>query len=77
MATDLRLRRDAAGLSQQKLAQLADCSIQMVRLLEQGLRPAQSDVLLRVEQVLAAHGTESNTNPARADEQSSALEDAA
>jgi len=49
----LRDRRLQAGLSQQKLAQAAGCSIAMVRLLEGGFTPSRSAVLERVLAVLA------------------------
>jgi transcriptional regulator with XRE-family HTH domain len=48
----LRTRRQAAGLTQQQLAELAHCSVSIVGLLERGLRPGHSDVLLRIEHVL-------------------------
>jgi transcriptional regulator with XRE-family HTH domain len=40
----LRTRRVAAGLSQEKLARLADCSSSMVKLIEHGYQP--SDAML-------------------------------
>ena len=41
--------RRAAGLSQQQLAGLADCSVSMVRLVESGYRPdGRSAVLERI-----------------------------
>jgi transcriptional regulator with XRE-family HTH domain len=51
--TSLKDRRADSGLSQQALAERAGCSIGMVRLLEQGLQPSQSEVLARIETVLA------------------------
>jgi predicted transcriptional regulator len=44
----LRERRVAAGLSQQRLARLARCSIASVAVLEAGYRPARSAVLRRI-----------------------------
>jgi ribosome-binding protein aMBF1 (putative translation factor) len=54
-APSLRERRTLAGLSQQTLAEKAACSLSMVRLLEQGLEPMRSDVLPRIEAILAQH----------------------
>lgn len=52
---DLRAERKAAGVSQQRLADLARCSVAMVRLLESGYRPyGGSAVLQRIALVLAA-----------------------
>lgn len=48
----LRDRRLEAGLSQQKLAHAAGCSIAMVRLLEGGFTPSRSAVLSRIIGVL-------------------------
>jgi transcriptional regulator with XRE-family HTH domain len=49
----LRERRRAAGLSQQGLAELAHCSMDMVRRLEAGYRPTRrSAVLPRILRVL-------------------------
>jgi transcriptional regulator with XRE-family HTH domain len=49
----LRERRRAAGLSQQRLAELAHCSMDMVRRLEAGYRPTRtSAVLPRILRVL-------------------------
>ncbi|MGO8906627.1 MAG: helix-turn-helix domain-containing protein [Solirubrobacteraceae bacterium] len=50
---DIRERRMAAGLSRQKLAQYADCSISYVQMIEAGLRPSRSDVLPRLEAALS------------------------
>lgn len=61
MATDLREQRLAAGLSQQRVAELAECSVQMVRVLESGMRPTTSAVLSRIEAVLAAHDAAVNS----------------
>lgn len=44
----LAARRKAVGLSQQKLAHLADCSVAMISLLERGYQPENSSVLGRV-----------------------------
>lgn len=60
MTTGLRERRQRAGLSQQRLAELAGCSVSMLRLLEGGMRPAESEVLPRVEALLAEHEAASN-----------------
>jgi transcriptional regulator with XRE-family HTH domain len=49
---DLRARRLAAGLSQQRLAELAGCSISFLGLLERGMTPKRSDVLPRIEKAL-------------------------
>ncbi len=48
----LREQRRAAGLSQQRLAELAGCSVSAVRLFERGYQPSPSAVLTRVEAVL-------------------------
>lgn len=51
----LRERRLALGLTQQRLAQLADCSLSSVELLDRGLTPRyRSDVALRIDAALAA-----------------------
>src|SRR4051812_40580259 len=49
----LRAERRAAGLSQQRLAERAGCSISMIRLLEAGYSPEASDVLERVATALS------------------------
>jgi transcriptional regulator with XRE-family HTH domain len=49
---DIRGARLAAGLSQQKLAGSADCSISMVRLVEAGYRPEPSAAIERIVSVL-------------------------
>jgi transcriptional regulator with XRE-family HTH domain len=49
----LREQRKAARLSQQRLAEIAGCSISSVRLLENGYQPARGDVLNRVLAALA------------------------
>ncbi len=51
-ATSAREQRLAAGLSQQRLAELARCSLNMVRLLEAGYEPTSSRVAPRVAKVL-------------------------
>ena len=51
----LRSRRAAVGLSQQRLAELAACSLAMVRLLESGYSPKDSDVVPRIERTLNDH----------------------
>ena len=49
----LRAARKAAGLSQQRVAELAGCSVSYVRVLESGYRPENdSDVLSRIAAVL-------------------------
>ena len=49
----LRAARKAAGLSQQRVAELAGCSVSYVRVLEAGYRPENdSDVLGRINTVL-------------------------
>lgn len=54
----LRERRLAAGLSQEKLAQAAECSTAMVKLLERGYAPSESAVLGRI------HGALTKSSPA-------------
>jgi transcriptional regulator with XRE-family HTH domain len=49
---DLRSRRIAAGLTQQRVADLAGCSISIVGLLERGLTPEHSSVIPRILAVL-------------------------
>jgi transcriptional regulator with XRE-family HTH domain len=51
---ELRERRTTVGLSQERLAQLAECSTASVALFERGYRPGQSAVLSRIEAVLDA-----------------------
>lgn len=48
----IRDRRKAQGLSQEALAREANCSLSMLRLLEGGYRPGESDVLERLEMIL-------------------------
>ncbi len=48
----LRARREAAGLSQQRLAELAGCSIATIGLYEGGYSPSRSTVLERLLAVL-------------------------
>ena len=48
----IRERRLAAGLSQERLARDADCSLAYVRLLEHGYRPDTGEVLGRIAHVL-------------------------
>ncbi|MGH2875670.1 MAG: helix-turn-helix domain-containing protein [Solirubrobacteraceae bacterium] len=68
MVNHLRERRHAAGLTQQRLAELAGASRSMVRMLEGGyVPPRRSRVLERVEQVLDSHrapGTIAGSGPA-------------
>lgn len=54
---DLREQRLAVGLSQQRLAELARCSINAVRLFERGYDPARSPVRERVVAVLTGPTT--------------------
>jgi predicted transcriptional regulator len=44
----LRERRRAAGLTQQQLAYLADCSLTHLQLLERGYTPTRSEVRKRI-----------------------------
>ena len=48
----IRVLRRQAGISQQRLAELAKCSVAMVQLLEGGYEPAESRVLERIASVL-------------------------
>ncbi|MGN6166742.1 MAG: helix-turn-helix domain-containing protein [Solirubrobacteraceae bacterium] len=50
----LRERRERAGISREKLAQLSACSGSMVQLLESGYQPKRSGVRERVERILDA-----------------------
>ncbi len=56
----IRLSREAVGLSQQRLAELAGCSLSMIRVLESGYTPRESDVLPRVMQALNDAGPADN-----------------
>jgi transcriptional regulator with XRE-family HTH domain len=49
---DYRALRHAAGLSQQRVAELADCSLAAVALYGRGYRPERSEVLPRIAAVL-------------------------
>lgn len=49
---NLKTARLAAGLSQQALAEKADCSIHTVRVYERGYVPHESEVLGRIWAVL-------------------------
>ena len=51
-AFTIRERRAALGISQQRLAELANCSLSMVRVLESGYEPESSRVLERIASVL-------------------------
>jgi transcriptional regulator with XRE-family HTH domain len=51
----IRERRLAAGLSQDRLARLARCSVSMVLSIERGYVPQRSAVLPRVERALDAY----------------------
>ena len=55
----LRQMRYEAGISQQRLAELARCSISSVRLLESGYEPESSAVLDRLTAALASCPTKS------------------
>ena len=58
----LRAARLAAGLSQQRVAELAKCSVGYVRVLESGYMPASdSDVVARIAAVL--HDSRVNNEP--------------
>lgn len=48
----VRDRRRVRGISQQRLAELASCSLSMVRILESGYEPGASPVLDRINAVL-------------------------
>lgn len=61
----LRASRRAAGLSQQRLAELAGCSLTMIRVLESGYEPQNSDVMPRVAQVLNDAGPAGNGSGSR------------
>jgi transcriptional regulator with XRE-family HTH domain len=65
---DIRTRRLAAGLSQEKLARAAECALNSVRLFEKGYAPDPSPARDRVIAVLdaLAHGTGPATNGASA-----------
>ena len=49
---DLRAARSEAGLSREKVAWLAGCSVSYLQLLEGGFSPNGSEVRPRVERVL-------------------------
>jgi transcriptional regulator with XRE-family HTH domain len=49
---DVRTRRRASGISQQRLAELAHCSLSMVRLLESGYQPESGTVVERIAAAL-------------------------
>jgi Helix-turn-helix domain len=51
---DVRARRLAVGLDQRELAERAQCSESMIRILERGYRPRYSDTLSRVIAVIEA-----------------------
>jgi transcriptional regulator with XRE-family HTH domain len=54
-SNDLRARRQRVGLNQRALACLANCQVGSVRAVENGWRPAEPDVLQRIERVLSGH----------------------
>lgn len=62
----LRARRRALGLSQQRVAELAKCSLSMVRLIEGGYVPQSSDVLRQVAEALEAAASPLNDDDDRA-----------
>lgn len=62
VAGPLREHRLAAGVSQRRLAALAECSETMIRQLEGGYTPSYSDVLGRIARALDALNDE---DPAR------------
>jgi transcriptional regulator with XRE-family HTH domain len=53
----LRTLRVNAGLSQERLARLAECSTNTVRLIEHGYRPSD-DMLKRLAEVLGCESAE-------------------
>ena len=60
---ELRRRRLAAGLTQRRLATLADCSLSWLANAENGYIPRTSPVLLRVLDALAAARKNDNGAP--------------
>jgi predicted transcriptional regulator len=60
----IRERRRQAAVSQQQLAQLADSSLSMIRLLERGYQPSKSVIQERVLRVLDTLNPEKNGGPA-------------
>ena len=52
----LRERRLALGLTQQRLAELAGCSLAQLQLLERGYAPRRSAVMLRIAAALDTLG---------------------
>lgn len=54
----IRERRLAAGLSQEKLARSADCSISTIRLVEQGWTGASEAMLGRIARALKCDPSE-------------------
>jgi transcriptional regulator with XRE-family HTH domain len=61
---DLREMRRAKGISQQKLAQEASCSVAMVALFERGYRPASSAIFARVVATLKRENLPAGTQAA-------------
>jgi transcriptional regulator with XRE-family HTH domain len=60
----LKAARKAAGLSQQRVAELAGCSVSYVRVLESGYRPeSDSTVLARIADVINAEGRPQHGTP--------------
>jgi transcriptional regulator with XRE-family HTH domain len=55
---DLKARRRAAGLSRQRVANEAGCSLSHLQMLEGGYSPGRSDVLPRVLTVLDTYDGE-------------------
>ena len=60
---DLRSLRETAGFSQQRVAELAGCSLAAVALFERGYRPSTSKVLPRIVAVLNDGCTNGETRP--------------
>jgi transcriptional regulator with XRE-family HTH domain len=60
VASDMRSRRIAVGLSQLELAERARCSWSTIRLFDRGYRPAHSETFARVMAVLEALETEAS-----------------
>ena len=50
----LRERRARAGITRQTLAELANCSVSVLQLMETGYQPKRSEVRDRVERILDA-----------------------
>jgi transcriptional regulator with XRE-family HTH domain len=61
--SDLKTRRRAAGLTRERLAQLARVSVPHLQTLEGGYRPGRSEALRRVEAVLASLEVQNDSGP--------------